>query len=121
MAQLSRFRFRSGPDALKPLLLLVILVVAGPDFFMAMELTTLLELLGAALCMLAFVAGFRLLYVRSLSWIKTYLLADSIWPLWQVPHIAAKLGALELIRARVLPLFILCFLPYCWIVAAMGH
>jgi hypothetical protein len=53
---------RLDADAvLKPLVLIAIIVLAGPDFFAVVELTTLLDLLGATMFILAYGAGAKLL------------------------------------------------------------
>jgi hypothetical protein len=62
---------RAQKDALlRPLLILVIVLVAGPDIFALTELTTLLELLGATLFVLAYLSGFKLLGVSLLSGLR---------------------------------------------------
>jgi hypothetical protein len=53
-------RYVSTDDYLKPLVILMIALVAGPDIVAAVELTTLLELLGAAMFLLSFAVGFKL-------------------------------------------------------------
>ena len=55
-----------GDARLKLLVLVFIAAMAGPDVFAAAELTTLLELLGATLFLLAFWAGFRMSLVVAL-------------------------------------------------------
>jgi len=62
---------REQKDALlRPLLILVIVVVAGPDIFALTELSTLLELLGATLFILAYLSGFKLLGVSLLNGLR---------------------------------------------------
>lgn len=66
---------RAQRDALlRPLLILVIVVVAGPDIFALTELTTLLELLGATLFVIAYLSGFKLLGVSLLSGLRSLFL-----------------------------------------------
>ncbi len=66
---------RAQKDALlRPLLILVIILVAGPDIFALTELTTLLELLGATLFVLAYLSGFKLLGVSLLSGLRSLFL-----------------------------------------------
>ena len=66
---------REQKDALlRPLLILVIVLVAGPDIFALTELTTLLELLGATLFVLAYLSGFRLLGVSMIGALQSLFL-----------------------------------------------
>jgi hypothetical protein len=76
--QWPRRSFVNGPtrnDALlKPLVIVVIVLVVGPDFFALVELTTLLELMGATLFVIAFALGFQLLAVGALQRLRRLLL-----------------------------------------------
>ena len=66
---------REQKDALlRPLLILVIVLVAGPDVFAFAELSTLLELLGATLFVLAYLSGFELLGISLLSGLRRVLM-----------------------------------------------
>jgi hypothetical protein len=51
----------AGESWLKAILVMAIFAMAGPEIIPALEMTTLLELLGAALFLSAFDAAFRLL------------------------------------------------------------
>ena len=53
--------------ALYALILLAIAMSAGPEYFAALELTALLELLGATLFLFAYGAGARLILLQLLS------------------------------------------------------
>ena len=65
---------------LRPLIVLAIVVLVGPDLFAFVELTTMLELLGAALFMVAFAAGYRLMAATWLEWLRRLLLpAEYAW------------------------------------------
>jgi hypothetical protein len=61
---------------LKPLAILMIGLIAGPDIFVAAELTTILELFGAALFLLTFAVGLRMLGLAALEWLRPLLLPD---------------------------------------------
>src|SRR5215471_5061260 len=61
---------------LKPFILLIIVLVAGPDLFAFVELTTLLEVLGATLFVIAFAVGFKLLGIRVLDWLRRLLVPE---------------------------------------------
>jgi len=63
-----------GDALLKPLVLVVIVVLVGPDLFALVELTTLPEVLGATLFVIAFAVGFELLGVAALKWFRRLLL-----------------------------------------------
>ena len=53
---------------LKPFVILVIVVLVGPDLFALVELSTLLDLLGATMFVFAFAVAFRLLVI---GWLKS--------------------------------------------------
>jgi len=55
---------------LRPFVLLIIVLLVGPDLFAFVELSTLLELLGATLFVLAFAVGFEMLGVAVLARLK---------------------------------------------------
>lgn len=59
---------------LKPFVILLIVLLAGPEVFAAIELTTLLELVGATLFLLAFSAAFKLLGLSILDSIRRVFL-----------------------------------------------
>ncbi len=73
---------------LKPLVVLLIVLWCGPEVFAVIELTTLLELLGATLFLLAFAASFKLLALSMLGWLRRVLVPDEfaalirtrLWP-----------------------------------------
>jgi hypothetical protein len=66
---------RTRSDALlKPLVIVVIVLLVGPDLFALVELTTLLDLLGATLFVVAFAVGFELLGAGALRWLRRLLL-----------------------------------------------
>jgi len=65
---------------LKPLILVLIALLVGPDLFALVELTTLLEVLGAAMFILAFAASGRLLLTTALGRARRLLLpAEYAW------------------------------------------
>ncbi len=55
-------------EALKPLLVLLIVIVAGPEFFLSMELLTLLDILGVGLFLLVHAYAVRLALLQLLKW-----------------------------------------------------
>lgn len=59
---------------LKLLVILMIAIVAGPDFFAAMELTTLLELIGATMFLLSVAVGFWALGLSALGTLRKLVL-----------------------------------------------
>lgn len=59
---------------LKPLVVLLIVLWCGPEVFAVIELTTLLELLGATLFLFAFGTSFRALALSVLDWLGRALL-----------------------------------------------
>jgi hypothetical protein len=65
---------RSNADTLlKPVVFVAILVLVGPDLFALVELTTLLDLLGATLFVIAFAVGFQLAGVAALKSLRRLL------------------------------------------------
>jgi hypothetical protein len=64
----------SREDYLKALVILAIALLAGPDILAAIELTTLLELFGAAMFVLSFAVGLRLLGFAVLEKSQSFLL-----------------------------------------------
>ena len=58
---------------LRPLVLLVIILFVGPDVFAVAELTTLLDLLGATMFLIAFGVGYKFLGVAVLNWLSRLL------------------------------------------------
>lgn len=80
---------------LKPLVVVLIVVVCGPEVFALIELTTLLELLGATLFLFAFATSFKMLAYSMLRWLGRALLP---------PEYAA------LIRTRAWPSAVVHFL-----------
>ena len=60
-------------DVLKPFLLVAIALLLWPEYFTMVELTTLLDLLGATLFVLAFATGLKLLGIAALARLKGLL------------------------------------------------
>ena len=64
----------SAPDAyLRPLLVLVVVLLCGPEVFLAADLVALVDLLGAVLFLTAFGVAFRVLGLAALTWIRRIL------------------------------------------------
>ena len=59
--------------AVRVLLVLAIFLSAGPEIFAAIEMTALLELLGAALFLTAFGAALKLLVIEIARWLWNFL------------------------------------------------
>ncbi|HEX5049356.1 MAG TPA: hypothetical protein VFX89_19755 [Gammaproteobacteria bacterium] len=69
----------------RPLLLLLVAVLVGPDLFAFVEVSTLLELLGATMFIVAFSAGGRLVVATWLERLRSLLLpAEFAW-LFAIP------------------------------------
>ena len=106
----------SGADPyLKPLVILMIGLLAGPDILVAVELTTMLELFGATLFLLTFLVGFRLLGFAALEWVRKFLLpAEYVVFLKMSGQLSARLYGVFLIARvncrRALVLYCLCLL-----------
>jgi hypothetical protein len=87
-------------------LAVAIVVTAGPEVFAAVELTTLLDLLGVALFLIAFSVGARLLFVRAGSFIRGLLLPHGYDWLLYVPTLAARAVAIMGIGRNALIMFV---------------
>jgi hypothetical protein len=95
--------------------ILMIALVAGPDIVAAIELTTLLELLGAAMFLLSFAIGFKLFGVAVLDKLRQVLLPTEYLALAKLRGLpAARIHGVLLICKRNL---MLCVLAISWIVA----
>ena len=80
---------------------LAISLAAGPEIFAAMEMTTLLELLGASLFMTAFAAGARLALMRVWSAIgRVVLPAPQLLIIRSAASAPAKAAALIYVSAH---------------------
>jgi hypothetical protein len=60
---------RNWVESLKPALVLLIVLLAGPEFFLGMELLALLDLLGVGLFLLAHQAGIRVAVAQFSRWL----------------------------------------------------
>jgi len=110
-------RHISADDYLKVVVILMIAVVAGPDIVAAIELTTLLELLGAAMFLLSFAIGFKLFGLALLDKLRQLLLPGQYVALANLRGLsAARVHGVLLICKRNL---VLCGLAYVWIVAVI--
>lgn len=108
-------RHVSADDYLKVVVILIIALVAGPDIVAAIELTTLLELLGAAMFLLSFAIGFKLFGFALLEKFRQLLLPAQYVALVKLRGLpAARVhGVLLICRHDLAP----CCLALAWIVA----
>jgi len=101
---------REQKDALlRPLLILVIVVVAGPDIFALTELSTLLELLGATLFILAYLSGFKLLGASLLNGLRRLFVPPEYLMLIRVSRPAAMAWGVAFLTAHCLILVMMTF------------
>ncbi len=92
-------------------------LLAGPDIFVAVELTTILEFLGATLFLLSFAVGFRMLGFSALEWLGRALLPTEYVALIKMREkpSARIYGALLIGRSilkKGVPLYCFCLLAY---------
>ncbi len=108
------YRTRLTPDDfLKPLVVLLIVLWCGPEVFAVMELTTLLELLGATLFLVAFTTSFKLLALSILDWMGRAFLPIEYRALIRMSAgPGAVLIGLRLVVFNTVVLFVACFFPY---------
>ena len=52
--------------------LLIVVLIAGPEVMISMELMTLMEVLGASTFVMAYFAGLKLYFVKTLNWLKRF-------------------------------------------------
>ena len=106
---------------LRPLIVLVIAVLVGPDLFAFVELTTLLELLGAALFVAAFAAGYRVIAATGLEWLRRLLLpAEYTW-LFGIPgRPSAKVFGTLFVAKHGLVLALLFFITWVGVAILTG-
>jgi len=106
---------------LKPLILLLIGLLVGPDLLAVVELTTLLELLGAAMFIVAFAAGYKLIAATWLGWLRRLLLpAEFAW-LFAIPGRPSAIVFGTLFVARNgLQLFVLGVVTYVSVAIVTG-
>jgi len=98
---------------LKPLVVVLIVLACGPELFAVIELTTLLELLGATLFLFAFATSFKLLAFSMLDCLRkallpreyTTLVGMRAWP-------SAAAAGLFFLLVNGLAWFVLCLTPY---------
>jgi len=51
---------------------LIVVLIAGPEVMISMELMTLVEVLGASTFVMAYVSGLNLYFIKSLNWLKRF-------------------------------------------------
>jgi hypothetical protein len=107
-------------DFLKPLVVLLIILWCGPEVFAVIELTTLLELLGATLFLLAFTASFKLLALSVLDWLRRALLPSEYTALIKTRWPGTVAVGLGLIAVNAIVWFVLCFTPYVILFKVLG-
>ncbi len=67
-----------GNGLATPIVLLLVALVAGPDLFVYVELSTLLDLLGAALFLFVFAMGFRLLLTDVAAQLRSAFVPENL-------------------------------------------
>ena len=98
---------------LKPLVVVLIVLWCGPEVVAVIELTTLLELLGATLFLFAFGTSFKALALSILDWVGRAVLPIEYRALIKPSAgLAAVLIGLRLVVFNGTVLVLLCFTPY---------
>ena len=97
-------------DFLKPLVVLLIVLWCGPEVFAVVELTTLLELLGATLFLFAFGTSFRALALSMVDFVARVLVsAESRVLITTSAGLGAMLIGLRFMVLNAVVVFGLCF------------
>ncbi|HYJ39621.1 MAG TPA: hypothetical protein VEW08_02455 [Steroidobacteraceae bacterium] len=101
---------------LRPLIVLVIVVLCGPEVFAAADLVALLDLLGAGLFLTAFAAGFQALGVLALTRMQQ-ILFPAEWTVFLKAHRHPSIMAhgLMLIGVNVLSISVCCLVASIWV------
>jgi hypothetical protein len=107
---------------LKPFVVLLIVLLAGPEVFAVIELTTLLELVGATLFLLAFSAAFKLLGLSILDAMRRVALPSEFLAMIRMrgrPDFVAV--GLCLVAVNGVILLVIGFTPYVLLSVMLGH
>jgi hypothetical protein len=107
---------------LKPFVVLLIVLLAGPEVFAVVELTTLLELVGATLFLFAFCTAFQMLGLSMLDAVRRLLLPAEFLAMIRVrgrPDVVTVGVCLLAVNAVVL--LVIGFTPYVLVSALLGH
>jgi hypothetical protein len=97
---------------LRPFIILVIVLLVGPDLFAYVELSTLLELLGSTLFLVAFAVGYRMLGVAVLKWLHRLLVPAECSVLIGSRRPFGALFGLVCVAANCAVLLGICVLSY---------
>jgi hypothetical protein len=106
---------------LRPLIILMIVLLAGPDIFAVTELATILELFGATMFLLTFAVGFWIVGIAAFDSLRQFLLP--------IEHVAlirmrrnpvAIVNGVLLIGRQGLYVFCLGLSAYAWICGLQG-
>ena len=94
---------------LRPLVVLMIVLLCGPEVFAAADLVVLVDLLGAMLFLTAFAVGYRVLGVAALEWTKRLLFPDA-WAVFVKTrgHPSTVAHGLALVGANALRVSVVC-------------
>ena len=112
----------SADRILKPFVVLLIVLLAGPEVFAVIELTTLLEFVGATLFLFAFAAAFQLLGLSILDAVRRALLPTEFLAMIRVrgrPDVVTV--GLCLVAVNACILFFICFTPYVVLSVMLGR
>jgi hypothetical protein len=97
---------------LKPLVVVAIVLLVGPDLFAFVELTTLLELYGATLFLLVFFVGVEHVGITALKLLRGFIVPDECATLLRARAPSAVGLGVALLARNSLVLCLLGFMPY---------
>lgn len=100
---------------LKFLVIVMIALTAGPDAFAVMELTTLLELLGAALFLLTVGVGLQALGLSALHTLRKFLLPTEYVALIRSEKPSAVFHGVSLVCRKLVIFCAVGLVAYAWI------
>lgn len=99
-----------GDSLAMPIALLLVAIVAGPDLFVYLELSTVLDLLGVALFLFAFAVGFRLLLLSLWQQVRSAFAPEDL-------VLLATCSAPNPLRVFWVGMIALCALRMCALIA----
>jgi len=99
-------------SVLKPIVLIAIALVAGPEIITFVEMSALLELLGAVMFLVAFSSGFKLIGIAFYQRLAAIVVPDGCSSLLSLRSPTAAGIVAVVCMERWLLYFVLCALPY---------
>jgi hypothetical protein len=108
-------------DYLRPIIVLMIVLLCGPEVVAAADLVLLLDLIGAVLFLTAFVAGYRALGLAALTAVQRILFpSEWVFLIRMRGHPRAMAHGLALVGRNALLVSALCLVAVACVVATVA-